>query len=243
MDFSNRTVLVTGSNRGIGKALVARILEEGVARIYTAARTPDSLPDFGDERVVALKLDITDQAQVDRAAETAHDVDLLINNAGILHWEGTVEGSMDAFRRDMEVNHFGTLRMMRAFVPVLESKTDPAIANVLSITAFTGLPLHAGYSASKAAAFSTAQCMRIELAGRGIAVHTINPGPIETDMTAEHPMDCADVDETADAIVTEMKAGVSDIFPDAAAKQLFALWSDDYRKLEALAAELYEDSR
>lgn len=242
MDFTDRTILITGSNRGIGRALVARILREDVAKVYAAARNPDTLPDFGDDRVVPLEVDITNQAQVDRAADTASDVDLLINNAGRLAWERTVQGSMEAFRADMEVNHFGTLRMMRAFVPILRGKDAPAIANVLSITSFCGVPFHAGYSASKAAAFSTAQCMRIELAPDGIAVHTINPGPIETDMTAEHPMETADVDDTADRIIEELRGGVIDIFPDDTAKALIALYRDGYEKLEAAAAEVFHST-
>jgi NAD(P)-dependent dehydrogenase (short-subunit alcohol dehydrogenase family) len=239
MDFNGRTVLVTGSNRGIGRALVEALPKRGVARIYATARDMASLPDFGDARVVPLALDVTDQAQVDRAALNAPDVDLLINNAGAINYEAALDGSIDDMRHIMEVNHWGTLRMMRAFAPMLESRGNGAIVNLLSVTSLVGVPIHAGYSASKAAAWSMTQCVRIELSRRNVAVHGVYPGPVDTDMAKGLPLDAADLGATVEEILDGLVADVPDIQPDAFARDMFALWQQDYRQIEAVASGVF----
>lgn len=239
MDFEGRTVLITGSNRGIGRALVEALLKRGVARIYATARDMSSLPDFGDGRVIPMALDVTDQAQVDRAAIQATDLDLLINNAGAISYEAALDGSIDEFRHIMEVNHWGTLRMMRAFAPILEAHGSGAIVNILSVTSLVGVPIHAGYSASKAAAYSITQCVRIELSRRNVAVHGVYPGPIDTDMAKGLPMEGADLGETVEAILDGLAADQPDIQPDAFSRDMFAAWQQDYRQLEATASDVY----
>ena len=239
MNFEARTVLVTGSNRGIGRGLVEGLLKRGIAKIYAAARNTASLPDFNDSRVVPLALDVTDQSQVDQAAQAAGDVDLLINNAGAIAYSSTLDGSMEDFRQVMEVNHWGVLRMMRAFVPILEGKASPALVNVVSITSLQGVPIHSGYSASKAAAYSATQSVRIELAKRGIAVHAVLPGPIDTEMAAGLPMEGADLGETIEAILDQLEADVLEVFPDEMGRQFFALWREDHWKLDSVAHDIF----
>ena len=130
MNLTEKTVLVTGANRGIGYALVKALLNRGVSKIYAGARDPQKLPDFDDKRVVALTIDITNGAQVDAAANTAADVDLLINNAGVASFSSILDGPRDLVERDMNTNYFGTLDMVRAFVPILETKKDAAIVKL-----------------------------------------------------------------------------------------------------------------
>ena len=240
MNLQNKTVLVSGANRGIGLAIVKALLDKGVKKVYAGARNTANLPDLGDDRVVPVTLDITNTDQIESAADVASDVDVLINNAGVAAFSSILSGPLDNVERDMRTNYFGTLDMVRAFVPVLEGKPDAAIVNVASIAAFTNFPIIGGYSASKAALFSLSQGIRIELAERGIAVHTVNPGPIDTDLAKEFPTDKADTDETAIDILDRLEDGEADIFPDQQGREMFGVWKQDYRDLEQMVFEMYK---
>ncbi len=240
MNLQNKTVLVSGANRGIGLAIVKALLDKGVKKVYAGARNTADLPDLGDDRVVPVTLDITNTHQIENAADVASDVDVLINNAGVAAFSSILSGPLDNVERDMRTNYFGTLDMVRAFVPVLEGKQDAAIVNVASIAAFTNFPMIGGYSASKAALFSLSQGIRIELAERGIAVHTVNPGPIDTDLAKEFPTDKADTDETAVDILDRLEDGEADVFPDQQGREMFGVWKQDYRDLEQMVFEMYK---
>ena len=239
MQLNNRTLLVTGANRGIGLNLVEALLEKGVRKIYATARDINKLPDFGDERVIPLQLDISDRAQIEQAAVTANDVDLLINNAGAAAFTSLLTGPRDLLERDMNTNYFGTLDMVRSFVPVLETKPDAAIVNVVTIAAFVNFPVIGGYSASKSALFSLSQGIRIELANRGIAVHTVNPGPIDTDMAKEFPADKTSPQVAVANIIAALENDEADIFPDAGSQQMFDVWKGGYRDLEQIVSEMH----
>ena len=240
MNLKNKTVLVTGANRGIGFALVNALLARGAKKIYAGARDTSRLPDFGDGRVVPLELDINDTAQVDNAAATASDVDVLINNAGVAAFTSLLTGPRELLERDMTTNYYGTLDMVRAFVPVLEKKQDAAIVNVVTIGAFVNFPMLGGYSASKAALYSLSQGIRIELASKGISVHTVNPGPIDTELAEDFPADKASPAETAENILDGIESNEPDIFPDAFGRQMFDVWHNDYRDLEKMVLEMHE---
>ncbi len=239
MTLQNRTVLVTGANRGIGRATVEALLEKGVSKIYAGARNTNSLPNFGDNRVVPLAIDITDPASIEAAAATAHDIDLLINNAGTAAFADMLSAPMDTIRADMDVNYYGTLAVTRAFVPALELKKDAAIINVVTLAAFVAFPSLPGYSASKAALWSQSQGLRMSLAPKGIALHTVNPGPIDTDMAKEIDMEKVTPRHAADEILRGFEAGEADIFPDPTSKQLFGLWKQDYRALEQAVYDMH----
>lgn len=239
MNLSDKTVLVTGANRGIGYAIVKSLLRKPVKKVYAGSRNVANVPDFGDERVVPLTLDITDREQVTTAAETATDVDLLVNNAGVASFSSILDGPRELVERDMNTNYYGTLDMIRAFVPVLEANQDPAIVNVVTIAAFASFPIAGGYSASKSALFSLSQGIRIELASRGIAVHTVNPGPIDTELAKEFPTDKADVDQTAENIIVALERNEADIFPDAMGRQMFETWKTNYRDLEQMVFDMH----
>lgn len=239
MRLDQKTVLITGSNRGIGSAIVTALLGRDVKKIYAAARNPDNLPDFGDDRVVPLKLDITDPDQIRRAAESAADVDLLINNAGVAAFTSLLDGPLELLQRDMDTNYFGTLDMVRSFVPVLETKLDAAIVNVVTIAAFVNFPMVGGYSASKSALFSLSQGIRIELTTRGIAVHTVNPGPIDTELAAEFPAEKASPESTAENILAALENGEIDIFPDVGSQEMITVWKKDYRELEQMVNQMH----
>lgn len=239
MKLNNKTALVTGANRGIGLAIVNALLGKGVKKVYAAARDPEKLPAFNDKRVVPLKIDITNPDQVRQAADIATDVDLLINNAGVAAFSSLLSGPRDLVERDMNTNYFGTLDMVRAFVPVLESKDDAAIVNIVTIAAFANFPMVGGYSASKSALFSLSQGIRIELARKGIAVHTVSPGPIDTEMARDFPAEKTSPEVTAGNIVAGLEDGEADIFPDDGSKQMIAVWKNDYRDLEQMVFDMH----
>lgn len=238
MQLENKIVLVSGANRGIGKSLVEALLKRGVKKVYATARKPDQLPDFDDDRVVPVKLDITDSKQIKQAVAEASDVDLLVNNAGVAAFSSILSGPMDLVTRDMNTNYYGTLNMIREFLPVLEQRKDPAIVNVVTIGAFVNFPFLGGYCASKAALFSLTQGIRIELASKNIAVHSANPGPIDTDMARDFDADKASPEDTAEGILNGLEADTADIFPDPGGEAMFNVWKQDYRDLEKMVAEM-----
>lgn len=232
MNLENKTIFVSGANRGIGKSIVEALLKKPVKRIYAAARNNKDLPEFGDARVVPVKLDITDSTQIRNAVEHAKDVDVLINNAGVASFAAVIAGEFDLLKHDMNVNYFGTLNMIRAFIPVLENNGNGAIANVISIVGLASMASIGGYSASKAALYSATQAMRSELKTKGISVHGIFPGPIDTDMARGIDMPKTSARVAAENIVNGIAAGLEDIFPDPMSSQLSELWAKDPKGLE-----------
>ncbi len=242
MNFQNKTILVTGANRGIGRQIVTALLGKGVTKIYAGSRNPDSLPDFKDNRVIPLQLDITVTEQVSQAAKLANDVDTLINNAGIAAFTSLLEGPDELLRRDMETNYFGTLDMVRHFVPVLEARYDGAIVNIVSIVAFVNFPVIGGYSASKSALFSLSQGIRNELSGKGIMVHTVNPGPIDTELASQFPMEKASTKSTVDNMLAALENDEADVFPDVVSQEMIGVWKQDYRQLEKMVTEMHNNA-
>ena len=238
MGLNDKTILVSGANRGIGRATVEALLAEDVAKIYATARNTDDLSDFGDPRVVALQLDITHGQSIARAAQTANDVEALINNAGVLHIGSLLEKSNDNIAANFDTNFYSTLNVIREFVPVLESKQDASIVDIVTIAAFVNFPGLGSYSASKAALFSLSQGIRTELAPRGINVHTVNPGPIDTDMMRDLPFEKASALETGRNNVAGLKNGEADIFPGAGSQQMFDVWRRNYRDLEQIVIDM-----
>lgn len=237
MKLDNKVIFVSGANRGIGKAVVEALLKQSVKKIYAAARQVDSLPKFHDARVVRVTLDITNHAQVAKAAQQASDTDVLINNAGVATVAGVVTGTPEQLKNDMEVNYFGTLSMVHSFAPVLE-KHKGAVANVISLLGFASVAMMGGYSASKAALFSATQAMRTELKPKGVSVHGIFPGLIDTDMSKDFAMDKASPKVTAEGIVAGLLADKEDIFPDPMAAGLGELWAKDPKALERQFASM-----
>jgi NAD(P)-dependent dehydrogenase (short-subunit alcohol dehydrogenase family) len=232
MKLDNKTVFVSGANRGIGKAIVDALLKQKVKKIYAGARKVEDLPKFGDSRVVPIALDITNRAQIQKASQIAGDVEVVINNAGVLSNAGVVSGAPEMLMRDMEVNYFGTLSMVHAFVPVLEKNGGGAIANVISIVGLAPMAGIGGYSASKAALFSATQAMRSELKAKKISVHGIFPGPIDTDMARGFDIQKTSAKQTAENIVAGIIAGQEDIFPDPMSADVGKLWAKDPKGLE-----------
>jgi NAD(P)-dependent dehydrogenase (short-subunit alcohol dehydrogenase family) len=212
MNIANKSVLVTGANRGIGRALVDEALQRGASRVYAAARSPFQ---HADTRVTSLVLDVTDAAQIARAAGTIHDLDVLINNAGIASYDDLSDPEI--IEQHLAVNLFGTLRVTRAFLPHL-TRAKGAIVNNLSLASIASLPFIPAYSISKAASSNMTQSLRALLNGRGVTVHGVFLGPIDTDMNRGFEIPKAPVAVAAQGIFDGLEKGEEDIFPDPASQ-------------------------
>jgi NAD(P)-dependent dehydrogenase (short-subunit alcohol dehydrogenase family) len=209
MKIADTTVLVTGANRGLGRALVEEVLRRGAKRVYAATRQPLV---HSDERVTPVTLDVTNTAQIQGAVENVESLDILINNAGITLYD-TDLGDRAALEQQLAVNLFGTYGMTQAFLPLL-TRSRGAIVNVLSLAAVAAVPFSPAYSLSKAAAFSLSQSLRALLAGRGVRVHVVLPDPIDTDMTRDLDIPKASPESAAQAIFDGVEKGEEEIFPD-----------------------------
>lgn len=238
MKLDNKTVFVSGANRGIGKALVEALLKRKVKKIYAAARETSTLSIWNDTRIVPVLLDITKPDQIKTAALKAQDTDVLMNNAGTLAFASVVSGTADDLQRDMQVNYFGTLQMVQAFVPALAAKNGAAIVNTLSVVGLASMAGIGGYCASKAALFSATQAMRAELKAKTIAVHGVFPGPIDTDMAKGFEIQKASPQVTAENILNGLEANKEDIFPDPMSQQIETLWAKDPKALERMFADM-----
>src|SRR5215472_18487750 len=215
MNLAGSVALVTGANRGLGARLVAELLRAGAAKVYATLRTIGAITaGSADSRIHALVLDVTDRASATEAAATAPDVNVLVNNAGVLAFGSALGGDLTSFERDLRTNYLGTLRVTRAFAPVLERNAPAAVVNVLTLIALAPVVPMAGYSASKAAAHSITQALRAELRPRGISVLGAYPGGIDTDMLAGVDAPKAPPQLVASRIVSALAAGETVTFPD-----------------------------
>jgi NAD(P)-dependent dehydrogenase (short-subunit alcohol dehydrogenase family) len=214
--------LVTGANRGIGRAVAEALLEGGAKKVYATARQPKSLQGLSEqyaERVVPLQLDVTQADQVASVAREAADVELLFNNAGVVEaTQLTGDSTVEQARREMEVNYFAPLTLLQAFAPGLTGKGG-AVVNVSSIAGLTNFPFYPTYSASKAAVHSLTQGSRVLLGSQGVSVFGVYPGPVDTDMAKDIQMDKTSPQDVARAILDGVEAGKEDIFPDPFAAQ------------------------
>jgi len=218
MSLKDKNVVITGANRGIGQALVAEALKRGARRVYAGTRQDLAHP---DGRVTPLTLDVTDAAQIKQAVERVESLDILINNAGVALYDDLSDRA--ALERHLAVNLFGTYGVTEAFLPLL-TRSRGAIVNVLSVAALAALPVIPAYSISKAAAFSLSQALRALLAGRGVSVHAVLTGPVDTDMSRGLDIPKAAPASVARAIFDGVEQGEEDIFPDPMSASMAESW-------------------
>jgi len=218
MTIADKAVLVTGGNRGIGQALVQEALRRGAKRVYAGTRQPLA---HVDERITPVALDVTSAAQIQAAVERVGSLDLLINNAGL----GLPDDLSDraALEQHLAVNLLGTYGVTQAFLPLL-TRSHGAIANVLSLAAFAAVPVLPAYSISKAAAFNLTQSLRALLAGRGVSVHAVLAGPVDTDMARGLDIPKASPESVARGIFDGLENGEEEIFPDPMSAPMAERW-------------------
>jgi NAD(P)-dependent dehydrogenase (short-subunit alcohol dehydrogenase family) len=244
MEIKNSVALVTGANRGLGKAFTEALLKAGATRVYAGARHP-GLITLSDSRVVPVSLDVTQENSVLAAAENCADVTLLINNAGIMKGSPMLaEGSEAAFRDEMEVNVFGVLRMVRAFAPLLARNGGGAIANILSVVSWYVYPFNATYCASKHAALALTDAVRIQLKAQGTQVAAVYAGFIDTDMAAGFDR-AAGVPKTSPQQVAErtlqgIVAGTDHVHVDTRAEELWLALKSDQGQIAQQMQQLWD---
>lgn len=224
MSLKDKNVLVTGTNRGIGRALVEEALRRGAKRVYAGTRQP---LDHLDGRVMPLTLDVTSAAQIRGAVRKVEALDILINNAGLAAYDDLSDRA--TLEQHLAVNLFGTYGVTQAFLPLLTASRG-AIVNVLSVAAFAALPVFPAYSISKAAAFSLSQALRALLAGRGVRVHAVLAGPVDTDMSRGLDIPKASPQAVARAIFDGVEKGQEDIFPDSMSESMAQSWHNSAAK-------------
>ena len=226
-----KVVLVTGANRGIGKNIVDTFIDKGAAKVYAAVRTLDSasgLVTAYGEKIIPIRVDLSDTESIKEAAKTATDVNIVVNNAGILETSsGLDDNAFEAMAQEMDVNVYGLMRMAQAFRPVLKANGGGIFVQLNSIASLKSFAAFATYSASKAASYSITQALRAHFTEDNIEVVSVHPGPIKTDMIVKAGLEDmgAPVETVGTSIIEAIENGEFHAFPDDMAKS----WEEQYR--------------
>ena len=224
MNIANKTVLITGANRGIGRALVDEALRRGAKRVYAGTRGPLQV---ADARVTPLALDVTSAVQIQEAVAGVESLDVLVNNAGVALYDDLSDPAL--IERHLAVNLLGTFNVTRAFLPMLK-RANGAVVNSVSLAALAPLPIISGYSISKAAVFNMTQSLRALLARHGVSVHAVVLGPVDTDMNRGLDIPKASPQSAAQGIFDGVEGGEEEIFPDPASLSIAEGWRNGTAK-------------
>jgi NAD(P)-dependent dehydrogenase (short-subunit alcohol dehydrogenase family) len=233
MQITDSVALVTGAGRGLGQVFVQELTRRGAKTVYAAARNPAQL-DGQETPGIPVELDVTRPDQVAAAADRCADVNLLINNAGVMTSSPFLEApTMDGARLEIETNYLGTLAMCRAFAPVLAANAGGAIVNLLSVTSFFSNPENGSYGASKAAEWSLTNGVRIELAQQGTLVVGVHAGFIDTQMAAELARGLPKLDplDVVRQVLDAVEAGQVEVPAGQRTQRVKSLLPDDHEKI------------
>lgn len=220
MKLRESVALVTGANRGLGKAFVQALLDAAATRVYAAARDPSGIE--SRDRVVPIRLDITSPEDADRAAQLYRDVSLIINNAGVAHPVGSLDPrSVALANEEWQANVTGPLRLIQKFAPILRANGGGAVLNVLSALTWISIPGAFGtYAASKAAFWSLTNSLRLDLEAQGTQVTALHVGFMDTDMTKGLSVPKAAPVTVAHDALAQLQAGAVEILADPVSRQL-----------------------
>ena len=230
MQIEGTIALVTGANRGIGKAFTDALLNRGAAKVYGGVRDLATVSDT-DPRLVPVQLDVTDADRIAALAQELPDVELVINNAGIARPATPLSAELDAARAELEVNYLSLIATTQAFAPVLATNGGGAIVNVLSVGSWIGSPTLSTYTASKSAAWNFTNAARVELKHQGTHVVGVHVGFVDTDLTAGLDVDKIAPTAVAAAALDAVQASEPEAIVDDVSRQIKAGLSDDQHTL------------
>ncbi len=243
MRIDGTTALVTGANRGCGRAYVQALLDAGAAKIYAAARRPETVP-FADARVQPLKLDLTADADIEAAAAEATDVALLVHNAGHCAYQGLMTSpELDEAYTEMATNLWGPLALTRALRPALQGRGGGCVVTMCSVVAFANMPSIGSLSVSKAALHNATQGLRAEMAQIGTQVVGVYPSMVDTDMMAGTEGAKTDPDALAREVLEAVATDETEVFPGKQAKQIYENWKSDPKAVERRFARFTPKAR
>ncbi len=235
ISVNHKIALVTGANRGIGKAIVEELIKKG-AYVYACARELESLNELKaihQKNLTPLQLEVTDDQSISRAAEKVAKLDILINNAGIINFGNFLNGkAIETLKESLDVNVTGLVKVTDAFVKLVSQNEAGAIVNISSMAGLGNMPLMLTYSASKAAVHSITQGLRAELKEKNILVAGVYPGPIDTAMTNGFDIQKDSPENVAKAIIEGIEQGEEEIFPDLMSKQMGPIFLKNPKQLE-----------
>jgi NADP-dependent 3-hydroxy acid dehydrogenase YdfG len=182
---------VTGASSGIGREIALALAAHG-ARVALLARRQDELASLADEiafnggAALAVACDVTDPANAESAVRDVlgefGSIDILVNSAGVAIPDLVLEARLEDLRQMMEVNYFGTVHMIRAVLPIMQSARRGNIVNIGSTAGRHGEQTLAGYCASKFALVGFTDALSVELFGTGIIASIVTAGPVDTPM-------------------------------------------------------------
>ena len=219
MNVEGCTALVTGANRGLGRTLAGMLVQRGARKVYAGARDPTAIT---DSRLTPVQLDVTSKEDISAAAAACSDVNVLINNAGVMLGSPALADDAEAaLRVEFAVNVIGLLSVTTAFVPILQSNGGGAIANVLSVVSWYVYPFNATYCASKHAALALTDGLRIQLRDKGTTVTGVYAGFIDTDMAAHVSSPKASPEEVAARLLDGIQCGADHVCADEYSKSIF----------------------
>lgn len=213
MDIKNATVFITGANRGLGLAFAREARRRGAAKVYAGMRKTDG---FNEPGIIPVKIDVTDPTSISAAARLATDTTVLINNAGIAALiDGPLSSDVVAqSARMFDTNYYGVVRVTQAFEPILSTKPNAAIVNVLSDIVWLPRPILTPYAASKAAAWSYTNQLRFHLRERSVQVLGLHVGFVDTDLTNGIDVPKANPEDVVRQTYDALAAGKSEVMAD-----------------------------
>jgi NAD(P)-dependent dehydrogenase (short-subunit alcohol dehydrogenase family) len=227
VSIAGSTVVITGGQRGLGKAMVGEFLERGAVKIYATARVPKP---SDDPRVASVVLDVTDDDSIAALAEIATDADIVINSAGIINREPLLSSDIAHTRDIFDTNFFGALRIAQVFAPILARNGGGALVDIHSVLSWLGG--FGAYGASKAAIWSATNTLRVELHEQKTLVVGVHLGYADTEMNIGLDVPKLDPREVAGQIADAVETGVVEVLADDVTRAVKAALSGPVAALE-----------